>query len=266
MIHPAITIAGRKFTLNTHTRGGQVLTITKWIRKYSFVTALDSRRVTGNKEPILFRSYPAPCSESELQETVDGATIWQAIRATTAAPTFFGPIVIRGVGFLDAATGGFNDPGLVVQSQAEKIWPDRKIEVFLSLGTGKRNQRGLVHTNILWWCLDLARAIKTILTSSEVITHLIEKSLGQDVFFHFNVDDGLGDNKISNWRMLGKFESLTNKYLDNGERIRSIKSLVQKIVNPRPLELGDEIEPMFEDPLPLVQFFLLFFLQTDNVP
>lgn len=259
MIHPEITIAGRKFISSTHSRSSQILTITKWIHKYSFVTALDSRRVTGNKEPILFRSYTAPCPEPELQETVDGATIWQAIRATTAAPTFFNPIVIKGVGFLDAATGGFNDPGLVIQSQAEKIWPGRKIEVFLSLGTGKRNQRGLVHTNIFWWCLDLVRAIKIILTSNEVITHLIEKSLGQDVFFHFTVDDGLGDNKISNWQMLGKFESLTNKYLDNGEIIRSIKSLVQKIVNPCPLESGNQKKSMFEHPLPLVQFFSLPF-------
>lgn len=210
--------------------------------------------MTGNKEPILFRSYPAPCSEPELQETVDGATIWQAIRATTAAPTFFNPIVIRGVGFLDAATGGFNDPGLVVQGQAEEIWPGRKIDVFLSVGTGKRNQRGLVHTNILLWFLDLVRVIKIILTSNEVITHLIERSLGQDVFFYFSVDDGIGDNKISNWQMLGKFESLTNKYLDHGERVRSMKSLVQKIVNPRPLDSGDEEESMFEDPLPFLFF------------
>lgn len=199
--------------------------------------------MTGNKEPIIFRSYPAPCSEPELQETVDGAAIWEAIRATTAAPMYFKPIDIGAMGFVDAAVGGFNDPGLVVQSQAQKIWPDRKIDVFLSLGTGQHIQRGLTHNNLVWLVLDLFRTFMRILTSNEVITHRIETELGQDVFFHFNVDNGLGDINIANWQMLGKFETLTNKYLEKGEIIEKIKSLIQKIVNPRPMESCEDEGP-----------------------
>lgn len=214
-----------------------------WI--HSFVTALDTRRVTGNKEPILFRSYPAPCSEPELQQTVDSATIWEAIRATTAAPGAFKPATIGGTAFLDAAVGGFNDPGFVVQSQAKEIWPGRKIDVFLSLGTGKRNQLGVMHNSVLRGGLDLVVAFRNIVSGSEVITHRIAAELGLDVFFHFNVDSGLGDINIANWRMLTKLETLTNKYLEEGESIGRIKILVQNIVNPRPPESSHDKGPMY---------------------
>lgn len=206
--------------------------------------------MTGNKEPIIFRTYPAPCSDPELQETVDSATIWQAIRATTAAPMYFEPLILRGVGFLDAAAGGFNDPGLVVQSQAAKIWPDRKIDVFLSLGTGQHIQRGLMRTNFCFLGFDFLRSLMRILTSNEVITHQIETELGQDVFFHFNVDNGFGDINIANWQMLKNFEILTNKYLESVESTEKIKSLVQKVVKPRPIEARDDKEPMYVDLLP----------------
>lgn len=209
--------------------------------------------MTGNKEPIIFRSYPAPCSDPELQETVDGAAIWEAIRATTAAPTYFKPIHIGPVRFVDAAFGGFNDPGLVVQSQAQKIWPDRKIDVFLSLGTGQHIQRGLMHNNLPQLGLDLCRTFMRVLTSNEVITHWIETELGQSVFFHFSVDNGLGDINIANWQMLGKFETLTNKYLEKEESVEKIKSLIQKIVNPRPMESCEDEAPMYVDLLPLPQ-------------
>lgn len=99
----------------------------------------------------------------------------------------------------------------------------------------------------------MARAIKIILTSNEVTTHLIETSLGQNTFFHFSVDGGVGDVKITNWQMLGKFESLTNTYLENGEITQRIKSLAQKIANPCPLETSNERESMYEVQLPLLQ-------------
>lgn len=191
------------------------------------MAALRNDRLTENSGPILFRSYPAPCSEFELQDT----KIWEAIRATSAAPRVFKPITIGGIEWVDAALG-FNDPGPEVLDEARKIWPGREIGAFLSLGAGKRspveNKRryGLVRsfTNTL-------NAMKSITTDTQRAIAYLNRELGPDVLFRFSVDEGLGDIHIAKWQMLKDFEARTNKYLDKPECLKRVNILVQRIIS-----------------------------------
>src|SRR5438046_1431206 len=69
--------------------------------------------------------------------------IWEACRATSAAPTFFRSAYIRDVGpggrtlhFVDAGLG-FNNPTEEVIDEAHQLWPGKPIGCILSIGTGK---------------------------------------------------------------------------------------------------------------------------------
>ncbi len=63
------------------------------------------------------------------------ARIWEAARATSAAPTFFEPITINGVKYGDGGTG-WNNPTAEAIAEAHRKWPGRRIGCLLSLGTG----------------------------------------------------------------------------------------------------------------------------------
>lgn len=75
----------------------------------SFVTA---KRANGanNREPVLFRSYKNPREKSEFPEI----KIWQAARATSAAPTYFKSITDDNNTFMDGGLQANNPVGWLV--------------------------------------------------------------------------------------------------------------------------------------------------------
>jgi hypothetical protein len=80
--------------------------------------------------PTLFRSYQ--CEDHDASE----CTIWEAGRATSAAPTFFKPIQVgRGV-FIDGGLA-HNNPGELALSEAQKIWKTANRFCLVSVGTGR---------------------------------------------------------------------------------------------------------------------------------
>lgn len=98
----------------------------------TFVVATKGLHADG--PPTLFRSYQ--CNGYNA----DKCAIWEAARATSAAPTFFKPITITmpppGGTFVD---GGLthNNPGELALSEAQRIWSTIKTFCLISLGTGR---------------------------------------------------------------------------------------------------------------------------------
>ena len=68
--------------------------------------------------------------------------IWEAARATSAAPTFFAPITVDHVTYGDGGTG-WNNPTRLVTSEVRQIWPHRPIGCLISLGTGEEDPNQL---------------------------------------------------------------------------------------------------------------------------
>ncbi|KAF8700484.1 Patatin-like phospholipase, partial [Rhizoctonia solani] len=95
----------------------------------AIVTACQTNAVT----PHLMRSYLR-----RDQPTSDKVKIWEAARATSAAPAFFAPISIgdKGVQYVDGAVSGHCNPATLAREEAEVLWPGRENWLLLSLGTG----------------------------------------------------------------------------------------------------------------------------------
>ena len=61
--------------------------------------------------------------------------MWEACRASSAAPYFLEECNIDGKRFVDGAFVS-NNPSMVAMAEAQRLWPDRPVEVLVSLGTG----------------------------------------------------------------------------------------------------------------------------------
>ena len=95
--------------------------------------------------PSLFRSY-----------TVEGVPrtrckIWEAARATSAAPSFFKPIKIDDpipIQYVDGALGWNNPAGLAIV-EAQRIWNVNKTDVCLvSIGTGQQSAMSILDESL----------------------------------------------------------------------------------------------------------------------
>src|ERR1700744_1594074 len=96
---------------------------------------------SGNTStPFLFRSYPSPRGTSSLYHETK---IWEAARATTAAPTFFEPIQIGPTNRI------FGDGGTGPNNPINELWNEaidncegsllQNLACIVSIGTGVPN-------------------------------------------------------------------------------------------------------------------------------
>jgi predicted acylesterase/phospholipase RssA len=108
----------------------------------TFVVAKKAVNVAG--PPTVFRSYagdgirPSKCA------------IWQAARATSAAPSFFKEMYIDnprpGVNYVDGGLGQ-NNPSQVALDEAARIWRTSKCFCLVSIGTGHQRAVRIIDTS-----------------------------------------------------------------------------------------------------------------------
>ena len=100
---------------------------------HTFVVAKMAKHVDG--PPTVFRSYSGKGVGSSQ------CSIWQAGRATSAAPSFFKEMHIDnpypGINYVDGGLG-HNNPAEVAPEEAGRIWPTAKHFCLISIGTGHR--------------------------------------------------------------------------------------------------------------------------------
>lgn len=99
----------------------------------TFVVAKIATHTNG--PPKVFGSY------SGKGVHPDRCPIWQAARATSAAPSYFNEMYIDnprpGIKYVDGGLG-HNNPSEVALDEAEKVWPTSKYFCLVSIGTGRR--------------------------------------------------------------------------------------------------------------------------------
>src|SRR6202022_4690742 len=141
--------------------------------------------------PELFRTY----SSQHEDPVVENCSIWQAARATSAAPTFFRSITIGNQTFIDGGMA-HNNPTLLMLAEVKRVFPNARLACVLSLGTGKSETISIPTNRSLFqriFPLDVITAIRNIATECESVHQEVAHrfSLTPDVYFRFNVEQGL---------------------------------------------------------------------------
>jgi predicted acylesterase/phospholipase RssA len=164
--------------------------------------------------PHLFRSYPV-----RRHQTFD-CKIWEAARATSATPTFFKRIVISEPGvsqpYVDGGLGR-NNPIAQVLEEAELVFPGQRVACVISIGTGQARTIAIQKPGWLQQMLplDVVRAIQGIATDCERSAEEVARRFQgmRNVYFRFNVEQGLQSVGLAKWEKLDEVATHTNQYM-----------------------------------------------------
>lgn len=206
----------------------------------TFVVAIRTR---GGNQAVRLRTYGTYAHDAFE------ARIWEAARATSAAPTFFSPIEIASVLYGDGGTG-WNNPSREALNEAHIIWPNRPIGCFISLGTGEEDpiqliqgaqlpkqswMRGIVSTiaSRQAFRLGVAKYCAACLTSCKTVHDDILVNLDRyhirGRYFRFNTP-GMGRIGLEEWEQIPDMISLTATYMESAamqeQKIITAKSLL----------------------------------------
>jgi predicted acylesterase/phospholipase RssA len=166
---------------------------------------------------VLFTSYQRPGPTSDLLQTTK---IWEAARATSAAPSFFNPIKIgkHGEEFLDGGMGA-NNPVRILWDEAQEIFlkqeqrPESHVKCLVSIGTGIPSLKPFGSC-----LLAVGKTLKSIATDTERTAVSFERGHPQLArgrkYFRFNVIRGLGNIGLERATKMPAIVAATRLYLD----------------------------------------------------
>lgn len=192
----------------------------------AFVCAMPAKNMA---HPRRFRTYPV----RELASA--NCDIWEAARATTAAPTFFKGIAIGEEGrakemFID---GGIrcNNPANQVLEEARNIFGnDTAVGCLVSIGTGHPGTIGLSSPDGFQKILPtkLIGVMKSIATDCESTAHDLSLRFREfpNFYFRFNAMHGLGSISLEEWEKMGDVEIHTKAYMEEVAISASINAVV----------------------------------------
>jgi predicted acylesterase/phospholipase RssA len=227
----------------------------------TFVVA--TKGLHADSPPTLFRSYQ--CHGHNASK----CAIWEAVRATSAAPIFFKPITIEiprpGATFID---GGlvYNNPAELALSEAKKIWTTAKKVRLVSLGTGrlksvrivqiesgpprkKARWSGVVTSRIPGVTtasrlpsgsaalLSIGEACVQLTTNTEPVhERLLRQSTSsnpdlQFPYHRFNVDRDMQDIGLEEWSKMEEMAAHTAAYMEGAEGEIKRNNCVHDLMN-----------------------------------
>ena len=181
------------------------------------------------------------------------ALIWEAARATSAAPTFFKPIMIDDVKYGDGGMG-WNNPTEEAIHEVYNIWPNRPIGCLVSVGTGLEDaiqlgdngtdkRKGLARSLLqkglpkLSFRIELAEYCVDSLISCETIHRRIAEHperLGiEGRYFRFNVPQGMSTIGLEEWEKIGDMIALTKNYMTHGDVRNSKETVARFLLKPQ---------------------------------
>uniref|UniRef100_A0A182F4D0 Uncharacterized protein n=1 Tax=Anopheles albimanus TaxID=7167 RepID=A0A182F4D0_ANOAL len=88
----------------------------------------------------VFRNYTFPRNVQSVYAGCHTARLWEVVRASSAAPAYFGDFPLNGQLHQD---GGilYNNPTTVAIHEAKCLWPNERIQCVVSFGTGRTRSK-----------------------------------------------------------------------------------------------------------------------------
>ncbi|KAK6948462.1 hypothetical protein Daesc_010228 [Daldinia eschscholtzii] len=207
----------------------------------SSTSSVESAPITESPKP----EDPVPVVSDPWNEYRD-IKIWEAARATTAAPSYFDPIELTRGGdrrkFIDGAMGCNNPAKEVVDEAAALFGTDCILGCLVSLGTGFSGEVTIGEAQK--WHKKLAALIinlKKIATDTETVhkglRSLIRADL--DTYFRFQLPTGAENIRLHDYRKLDELSQLMQVYIEkeSAEIDKVVRILVDK-AKPRGITLG----------------------------
>ncbi|KAI5201351.1 FabD/lysophospholipase-like protein [Aureobasidium subglaciale] len=212
----------------------------------------------------LFRSYHNPTHysgrrRSERKALVlnldnqQSASISKVARATSAAPTYFRPVMIEGLKYIDG--------GVEVNNPAQHAWAEAGsmhqyhpagpcpnsashsgIRFLVSIGTGLQASQRVTSGGLLILKLRslLKKALKAM-TDPEPVHDWMTQAANASIYYRFNVDQGLEKMKMDECQIVNGTENYTfskiaravDTYVHKPEVERRLKQLARELVHHR---------------------------------
>lgn len=174
------------------------------------------------------RSYTLP-DERDIP-----ATICEAALATSAATGFFDPISIGARQFVDSALGA-NNPVDEVEGEAANIWcsgtGDIKplVKCFISIGTGNPSKKA-IEDNMLRFLSKILVGIATETEDTErKFVARWAKHFDEKRYFRFNVDHGLQEVDLAEYKEQGRIEAATDEFLRHQAQKFRVRDCVENL-------------------------------------
>lgn len=177
--------------------------------------------------------------------------IWEALRATSAAPTFFEEMQFGTpkVTYLDGGVG-FNNPCSEVDYSAKALWEGRSIGVIVSVGTGLQSIPSV--QKMASWLpfglgtdISLASALAGMATSTARVDNEMKRMYNNSdtKYYRFDVDRGLANVSLEQWMKEDEMASLTEQYMRDGQQLRRAKEFGEIMAKLSALPPKFEISP-----------------------
>jgi hypothetical protein len=164
--------------------------------------------------------------------------IWEAARATSAAPTFFKRIAIGELGqvkeqFIDAGMG-CNNPTQEVLDEASAIFgEDHPLGLIISLGTGQKPVIALNEPTPFQKLLpiNLVKAVAKMATDSEVLADVVARRFENisGPYFRFNAVQGVGLVALDEWKKMSEVQTHTHSYLQESHISIKLDEAVKRL-------------------------------------
>ncbi|RVD89309.1 uncharacterized protein DFL_000323 [Arthrobotrys flagrans] len=212
-----------------------------------FVMAVRADKV-NNRGPVFLRSYPNQVNMPEFPDI----KVWEAARATSAAPAYFKPLSIGGVELLDGGLGANNPLGWLWTEMLSVFGPARPTSTFLTIGTGMPSNVGVKDPGNIFNIKATLDSFVSIATNTE-LTHILFRTLVNAFaphargkkYFRLNVGKYIGDweeteghlwwretvHHYDDWAKVGK--------LDDVEALKPLMVLAEQYIKDNETLFGE---------------------------